>query len=175
MCSNYWGVLRAVWELRTCNYSNGGQLFSAPEVGQIIPTSKESLIFRSQGPLGGSASPLAGSLALDTAQDPVHSQACLPLGFGEKNDCYTNSVFLLGPSYVPRSVQNHFLSWAHVWITPLMEERRRKVREAQFTVTHYQVQEMGPSAFTARLWTTGPLHSAAEARNGDQHGRSPAE
>lgn len=29
VCSNYWGVLKAVWEPKTSNYSQAGQLFSA--------------------------------------------------------------------------------------------------------------------------------------------------
>lgn len=35
---NYWGVLRAVWEPKACNYSNVRQLFSAQEVGLLTPS-----------------------------------------------------------------------------------------------------------------------------------------
>lgn len=35
---NYWGVLRAEWEPKTCNYSNVRQLFSAQEVGLLTPS-----------------------------------------------------------------------------------------------------------------------------------------
>lgn len=73
VCSNYWGVLHAMWEPKTCNY-NVGQLFSAQEVGQVTPISKKLLLFMSQGPLRGFTSALAGSLVLDTApcsKDPT--------------------------------------------------------------------------------------------------------
>lgn len=56
-----------------------------------------------------------------------------------------------------------------------MEKRRQRVRTVQLTVTHGQVQEIGPSDFEARLMGTGLLHSAPEARNGNRHCWHPAE
>ena len=48
--SNYEGVLCAMWEPKTYNYSNVGQLFSAQAVGQVISVSKEPSTVMTQGP-----------------------------------------------------------------------------------------------------------------------------
>ena len=39
-----------MWEPKTYNYSNVGQLFLAQEVGQVISVSKEPLTVMIQGP-----------------------------------------------------------------------------------------------------------------------------
>jgi len=66
-----------MWEPKTYNYSNVGQLFSAQEVGQVISVSKVYLYFSWEP--GSGHNPLEQRL-----HHPGPSQAFLPLGFNNK-------------------------------------------------------------------------------------------
>lgn len=106
----------------------------------------------SQGPLSGSTSALAQSLALDTvpwSKDPttqgVTRLSCL-WGLGRKRILLSTVSSSCAPGQCRAT-----LSRIHACNVPLMEKRRRqRVREAQLTVTRGQREETKPSDFKAQ-------------------------
>lgn len=99
----------------------------------------------SQGPLSGSTSALAQSLALDTAPEaktlpPRHDQALLPLGFTKKHGYPINSVFLPSPAYAPGHCRTSLFHGFTSHCSPYGEEEET---EGQESAAHSQTR---PSA-----------------------------